>query len=371
LGEDEEMASKHIVGYSLAISLTIAASAASQTVVLKDIDSGLTSPQGNYRWLDAADQAYSGNYRTNYNYTKAAVVVGLDTSAQPVSGVLLATNLKPNFTYQLKLVGTAGTPANERIGRAGRYWQEVWDGTTWANGWNLNNKGEGYFPTPNDTEYFANRDVADPTSPTGRKYKHTCYLVFDYFITDPNGNATLNFQINSSYHVLFKTSQQARDSRDGPAKRASFDPAASDPAYGTDYPSRVVDIFGEWERLPTGAIQLLPGEYRSQVILTEESFHGSGGQYAGGWAAAMGGDLTFSVAPRCKGVSVAGNAVSLEIADCYVGITNYVERCLALGQGSGWQKVFTFVSTSPGTNWSETVNGRGQAFYRIASQVSP
>jgi len=365
------MASKHILGLVWASSLALTAGAAAQTVVLQDVDSGLTSPQGNYRWLDVADQPYCANYRTNYNYRQATVAIELDTTAQPVSGVLLATNLKPNFAYQLKLVGTAWTSANEKIGRAGRYWQEVWDGTTWANGWNLNNKGQGYFPTPNDNEYFANRDVPDPTSPTGKQYKHTCYLVFDYFITGTNGNATLNFQINSSYHVLWKTSQQARGAQDGPLRRATFDPAASDPAYGADYPRRVVDIFGEWERLPTGGIQLLPGEYRCQVVLTEESFHGSGGQYAGGWAAAMGGDLVFSVAPRCKRVSVAGNVVSVEMADCYVGITNCLERCLALGQEAGWQNVFTFVSATPGTNWSESVGGRGQAFYRVKSLVSP
>jgi len=30
------------------------------TVHLKDIDSGLTSPAGNYRWLDVANQGYWG-----------------------------------------------------------------------------------------------------------------------------------------------------------------------------------------------------------------------------------------------------------------------------------------------------------------------
>jgi len=43
------------------------------TVQLQDIDSGLTSPSGNYRWLDIADQAYSGNYSASYNYSQATV----------------------------------------------------------------------------------------------------------------------------------------------------------------------------------------------------------------------------------------------------------------------------------------------------------
>ena len=356
----------------LACCVHAAHSAISQTVILTDVDSGLTSPQGNYRSLDVADQVYSAAYRTNYNYTQAAVSVTFDTSSQPVRGVLLATNLKPNFAYQLKLVGTAGTSANEKIGRAGRYWQEVWNGTAWADGWNLNDKGTGYFPTPNDTAYFANRNVPDSTSPTGRKYKYTCYLVFDYFITDSQGDATVNFQVNSSYHVLWKTSQQSPGPQDGPVKSATFDPSPSQPAYDVDYPARTESIYGEWERLPVGGIQLMPGEYPCQVILTEESFHGSGGQYAGGWAAAMGGEVTFRVAPRLTRVSVANNAVLLELADCYLGITNRLERCIELGQGSGWQEVFTFVSTTPNTNWSETIPaGFAQAFYRVTSQAAP
>jgi hypothetical protein len=356
----------------LACCVHAAHNAISQTVILKDVDSGLTSPQGNYRSLDVADQVYSAAYRTNYNYTQAAVSVTFNTSSQPVRGVLLATNLKPNFAYQLKLVGTAGTSANEKIGRAGRYWQEVWNGTAWANGWNLNDKGSGHFPTPNDTVYFANREVPDPTSPTGRKYKYTCYVVFDYFITDSQGNATVTFQVHSSYHVLWKTSQQNPGPQDGPVKSATFDPSPSQPAYDVDYAARTEAIYGEWERLPLGGIQLMPGEYQCQVILTEESFHGSGGQYAGGWAAAMGGEGTFRVAPRLTRVSVANNAVLLELVDCYLGITNRLERCFELGQASGWQEVFTFVSTTPNTNWSETIPaGFAQAFYRVTSQVAP
>jgi hypothetical protein len=42
-----------------------------QTVILEDIDSGTTSPTGQYRWLDVADQPYSASYRDNYNYTQA------------------------------------------------------------------------------------------------------------------------------------------------------------------------------------------------------------------------------------------------------------------------------------------------------------
>jgi len=65
-------------------------------------------------------------------------------------------------------------------------------------------------PNPNDNLYFARRDIPDATSPTGLRYKFTGYLVFDYFITDENGDAIVSFETDSSYHVLWKTSQWTR-----------------------------------------------------------------------------------------------------------------------------------------------------------------
>lgn len=268
------------------------------TVQLTDIDSGLTSPSGVYRWLDVADQAYSDSYRTSYNYTQATVTVKYTQSGNLLQGTLTASNLKPNFAYQLKLVGDpeADPAANERIGLAGRWWQEVWNGSAWADGANLNNKGDGSSPNPNDDVYYANRYIADPlgSSPTGMKYRYTGYLVFDYFITNRSGKARLNFIVNSSYHVLFKTSQGPRNPDDGPTKTVTFDADPSSVAYTTDYPPQTVGIYGEWERLPVGGIYPDIGSYNCRIILTEESFHGNG-TYAGNWAAAMGAALSFII----------------------------------------------------------------------------
>ena len=259
--------------------------------------SGLTSPTGDYRWRDVADQLYSQSYQTSYNYTQANVAVTYDPAAPTLRGTLTATNLKPNFAYQLKLAGSPGTAANEHIGLAGRWWQEEWNGSAWTNGQNLNNKGNGSSPNPNDIIYFQNRDIVNATSPTGLKYRYTGYLVFDYFITDENGNAVLNFETNSSYHVLWKTSQRSATPSDGPVKSRSFDADPSlSPAYDTDYPPQTINIFGEWERLPVGGVHLQVGDYLAQIILTEESFHGSGGPpYAGNWAGAMGAQIDFSL----------------------------------------------------------------------------
>jgi hypothetical protein len=269
------------------------------TIQLEDIDSGLTSPTGKFRWLDVADQAYSPDFQDSYDYTQADVEVTYRSKRGIFQGTLDAGNLKPNFAYQLKLVGYPDIDwgANERIGLAGRWRQEEWDGSSWISGQNLNDKGDGTSPNPNDDVYFARRDIEDPTSPTGYLYRLTGYLVLAYFITDEFGNATIDFKADSSFHVLWKTSQEKRTRDDGPIERTTFDPDPSSYGYPEepDYGKSTVKIFGEWERLPMGKVYPEPGNYTCQIILTEESFHGSGGNLGGQWAAAMGGPLEFEL----------------------------------------------------------------------------
>ena len=113
------------------------------TVTLVDVDSGTTSPTGQYRWKDVADHNYAESYRNSYNYTQANVHIDYTMDSNSLFGTLYATNLKPNFAYQLKLLGTAGTATNELVGLTGRWWQEEWSGTAWFNGQNLNNKDDG------------------------------------------------------------------------------------------------------------------------------------------------------------------------------------------------------------------------------------
>jgi len=258
---------------------------AATTVYLEDIDSGLTSPTGNYRWLDVADQAYSAAYQNDYNYTQANVRVDYDIVASGLQGTLHATNLKPNFAYQLKLVGFAGTATNEAIGLAGRWWREEWNSALeqWTNGTNSS-----------DSDYYAKRYIEDLSSPTGYHYKFTGYLLFDYFITNGNGEAELiDFLTDSSYHVLWKTTQRTPYAADGPVKETRFD-ADNSPAYydtgGDDYFEKTVQIYGEIERPPVGGVSPnFANPVLAQLILTEESFHGSGGALAGSWAGAMGG----------------------------------------------------------------------------------
>jgi hypothetical protein len=250
-----------------------------------------------YRWCDVADNNYSDSYRTNYLYSQADVEVTFSKADQFFKGTLTALNLKPNFAYQLKLVGVSGTSSNENIGLTGRWWQEEWNGAAWTNGQNLNDKGNGSSPNNNDGNYSARKSILDASSPTGLRYRYTGYLLFGYFITDSQGNATLDFETDSSYHVLWKKTQGTPVANDGPLDTVTFDPNSTQPAYDVDFPSSTVSIFGEWERLPTGGVFLPPENYTCELVLTEESFHGSGGTYAGNWAGALSGNISFTIKP--------------------------------------------------------------------------
>jgi hypothetical protein len=252
------------------------------------------SPSGGYRWMDVADQVYSADFRDSYDYDQATVGVSYNTVGESLMGELVAQNLKPNFAYQLKVSGTPSVEGNELIGLAGRWWEQVWMGSSWSGGANLNDKGDGSSPNPNDLIYFERRDIEDEGSDTGYHYKYTGYLVFAYFVTDSEGDAAFTFETGSSYHVLWKTSQRTRAENDGPLETVTFDPNVSEPAYDVDYGSQTVSIFGEWERLSIGGVDLAPGNYICKMVLTEESFHGTG-VLSGTWAAAMTGEVSFTI----------------------------------------------------------------------------
>ena len=279
-------------------TLNIGATTSQMTVALDNY--GTTS---NFRWKDIAGQLYSTAYQSSYTYDEAHVQVSFNTAGTELSGTLTATNLKPNFAYQFKLIGTpihqlgdTNYGSNELIGLNGRWWQQEWLGSSWNSGANLNNKGDGSFPNPNDQTYWARRDIADAVggSPTGLKYQYSGYRVFDYFITDEFGNATIDFAVDSSYHVLFGTWQGSPGVNDGPLVSHSFDvDPAIHPAYDTNYGPASAGVYGEWERLPMGSVGLREGHYECDLLLTEESFHESG--LGGNWAHAMHGAAEFTI----------------------------------------------------------------------------
>jgi hypothetical protein len=108
--------------------------------------------------MDIADNLYSSTYQSSFTYTQPLVTISFSNTSSTFSGTLTATGLKPNFAYQMKLVGNADMDdwSNEQLGYAGRWWRVQ--------------------PNPgnsNDTDYDNNKD--DPN------YIYQGYLFFGFF----------------------------------------------------------------------------------------------------------------------------------------------------------------------------------------------
>lgn len=244
----------------------------------------LSGSDSNNRWMNIADNLYSSAYQDSFAYTGPVVTVTYSNVSGSFSGTLTATGLKPDFAYQMKLVGNPDMDdwSNEQLGYAGRWWRVQ--------------------PAPgnsSDADYDNHKD--DPG------YVYQGYLLFDFFSTDQYGNATVNFSVDSSYHVLWATSDSTgsgtghRDPGSNDSAVIYYDfhasPAVNPAAYSSDYGDAHVGIFAEWEpgRALPGQLSLPAGDYLCQFVLTEESFHQSG--TGGGWASVLAGDVNFSTIP--------------------------------------------------------------------------
>lgn len=292
------------------------------------------------RWEDTSNQLYATTYSDNFDYASntdsgvgatSVSVTFADTGTQ-FSCTLNATNLKPNFAYQLKLDGgPASAAANENLGYAGRWWREEWNGTGWANGQNLNIQppvanADDYPNTKslNDEQYDKEKVLLYEDSTTQLRYKFTGYLLMGYFITDASGGVSNQaFTLDNSYHVLWKDGSNQEGYRphtdsDGPLLEADLNEPTdyTSLAYtGTSYGNTELDIFGEWERLPQDGISLPEDTYTVNLRLTEESFHtpwdSSGNDTGGYWATVMDSDITFSVVPEPSSALLALSAIGL------------------------------------------------------------
>jgi hypothetical protein len=241
--------------------------------------------------MDIADFLYSDGYRDNFTYDQPTVTLTSCDISNTFTGTITAFGLKPNFAYQIKLVGKPQKAwgedgddwANEQIGYAGRWWRKQ--------------------PDPgnsDDADYEAHKDDPD--------YIFEGYLLFDFLVTDEQGSATLKVYADSSFHVLWATHDSTGDGdghrdpglNDSPVRYTDFiaSPTTHPDAYDLNYGAARVGIYAEWQsdRDPPGEIALAPGDYNCRFILTEESFHQS--DLGGGWASVMGrDDVQFIVVP--------------------------------------------------------------------------
>lgn len=258
--------------------LLFAVAPAMADLCVLDLDYDTVWPwPGNQRWYDIAGNVYEGpvpgstNSWRNDAYSGASVSVAYGVVGNQLTGTVTATGLKPNFAYQLKLEGSSADP---------------WTNTTLQN--------------------------------IGRTSGSTGYLAFGMLMTDSSGDAMVPFVTDSSFHVLYRTPDSTgitgtygvieRTANDGPVSYYAFDPDPSSTWYSTDYPAANVGIYGNYEpgRALPGTLQLPDGSYICRFVLTEESFHDTGGTFhptwgiysgapAGSWASPFKGDISFVV----------------------------------------------------------------------------
>lgn len=258
-----------------------------------------TWPPAPYRWRDIGTNLYAQSYQDTYLYDDAVVTVAYHPCAGlNFVGHLSAANLKPNFAYQIKLVGKptglwgddGDDAANEMLGMTGRWWR------TQPNAGNSN-----------DADYLANHDNPD--------YIFEGYLLLDFFVTAPDGTAEVDFALDSSYHVLWWEHQRSPGVCDSPVKWSTIGGSATDPAYATDITEATIGVYAEIERLCTGQTSLPLGAYRARFLLTEESFHQSGDS-EGYWASAMAyDDLQFEIVATLADAPPA--AARSDLGACY------------------------------------------------------
>jgi len=219
-----------------------------------------TWPDTDYRWKDIADHLYGQTYQDSFTYDQPRVTLAFDTTGTTLSGRLTGFGLKPNFAYQMKLVGkpegdwgmSGDDVSNEYLGYEGRWWRKQ--------------------PDPgnsNDADYEAHKD--DST------YIFEGYLLFDYFATDEFGWASKEFNLESSFHVLWNTVINSRTPgpHDSPITDHLVQALASNAAYDSSLIPSTVGLYAEWEpgRDYPGEVVLPTWNYNVQFILTEESFH--------------------------------------------------------------------------------------------------
>jgi len=285
---------KWLAGHSVLVLgvLAIGAGAAAETANL----GAVYWNHANERWRDIATDPFASSQQSTYDYANAAVAVVYETSALTFTGTLTATGLKPNFAYQFKINGKptyywgdAGDDwANEQLGYAGRWWVsriERASGNT-VSGWNSS-----------DAEYeqWKALGFTDGTY----DYVFEGYLLLEYFVTGADGSASLSFALDSSFHVLWKTSQRTPHANDSTPTVHTVVASSSSPWYSQEYPATDVGIYAEWEpsRALPGQGGLPVGLYHVRIFLTEESFHETAAN-SGVWATVMAHDsVVFSVVP--------------------------------------------------------------------------
>ena len=235
----------------------------SDTVWLEAIDR--PEPQ---RWADIAGNPFSAAFHADFSYRDAKVRVTYRRRGPTFAGVLEASGLKPNFAYQVKLLGDrSDTWSFEAIGYHGR--------------WLI---GEGRRTNFSDDDYEAQKSRPD--------VEIESYILFDYFVTDDQGRAAKSLVLERSYHVIWNQKlnrwHRAPGRHDSPLFTHRIRPAGR--AYWWKVEARPVTV-GLWleeewvnEQPSKDALRLPAGTYRVSLsmnnagaweltVLKQQEFH--------------------------------------------------------------------------------------------------
>jgi hypothetical protein len=230
------------------------------------------------RWSDVAGNHYGDSFSKAFSYRNTdadgpQVWIRVEPTGETLHGRLEARNLKPFFAYQIKLMGDyeKGVEQFEAIGFRGR-WRLPGDGTNYT-----------------DEDYLRYEE----------KSQVRAYILFDFFVTDAQGNAIREFELGSCLHVLW-IGRQRSDYEAGDA--LEIDVLPSDPDVYTNPKALATRefVWAERERgRYTSADQLtrLPaGKYGATLALTEESFHAID-RDGGYWATVLELPIAFEITP--------------------------------------------------------------------------
>lgn len=265
----------------------------------------------NYRWRDIADNLYT---RTSpYGYSTAAVQAQYVVTSGVLGVTLAGAGLKPNFAYQLKLVGmptkkwgSAGNDwANERIGYSGRWWEAIVTSS-------------GYIVdagNSTNTEYNKWKRKKFYDARTKYTYIFEGYLPFNFVISNETGSFgwTPWLWANKSYHVLWQCySTGATWNRYGYAPSRPVDTnniqsttiSGSNISWYLSLPPGLGTFYVVPETEPK-VLQLYSGSYKAFLLLTEESLHANlppqygpayhDAAYGGCWMSAMCAQIGFTL----------------------------------------------------------------------------
>ncbi|MCK5803458.1 MAG: hypothetical protein KAI66_11525 [Lentisphaeria bacterium] len=279
------------------------------------------------RWRDIGTNLYSEVQQLNYAYEEATVTFDLVDSGPALSGTITGSGLKPNFAYQLKFEGKptlrygelGDDVGNESIGYAGRWWvREI----------NLDSDEVVSEYNGTDSGYEAYDGIVDGDN---NVHCYTGYLLFDFLVTDANGSVQRDFTLDSSYHVLFKTSQATP--RDGVDSEVTYQDVVVSPAsewYVKKRPTKTMGVFAEWQsdRPLPGTLEMPFGDYDVLLNLSEESFHETA-PGSGNWATVMScEDFLFSIVSPPEqdaavlGVTAPGSIPAGDLVDVTVTVAN-------------------------------------------------